>query len=162
MLGEHNDKHKEVSTSSAISDETSACCRLKSISSSPTSSSSSSSSMLPSHSGGGDGLLIPKLPRVLVLGEICLVMALMMTTVAMTMAQSLVFRGAHKSQLQRRPDVSASYNSNLGNRGTGWSQKDFRSHDLVCEWLWQGWLAIAKLKPISLFIPVFWHCQMLS
>ena len=127
MLGEHNDKHKEVSTSSAISDETSACCRLKSISSSPTSptSSSSSSSMLPSHSGGGDGLLIPRLPRVLVLGEICLVMVLMMTTVAMTMAQSLVFRRGHKSQLQRRPDVSPSYKT------ATWATEEQDDHRMI-------------------------------
>ena len=26
----------------------------------------------------------------------------------------------------------------------------------------KGWLAIAKLKPLSLFIPLFQHCQMLS
>ena len=26
----------------------------------------------------------------------------------------------------------------------------------------KGWLAIALLKPLSLFIPLFQHCQMLS
>ena len=26
----------------------------------------------------------------------------------------------------------------------------------------KGWLAVAKLKPLSLFIPLFEHCQMLS
>ena len=49
----------------------------------------------------------------------------MMTKVTMTMVQSLVFRGAHKSQLQRRPDVSPSYKT------ATWATEEQDDHRMI-------------------------------
>ena len=61
-----------------------------------------------------------------------------------------------KNKANRRP-LKRSLWISTGPIGRGYGQ--FK-HTLSI--LWKGWLAIAKLKALSLFISLFSHCQMLS
>ena len=58
-------------------------------------------------------------------------------------------------QVERRPAHGENQRCGTQPAGSQW-------HCVADYKYWKGWLAIAKLKPLSLFISLFQHCQMLS